>query len=186
MEDFTLALVDVDTRKVVRRFAGHTAAITDTTLSADSRFDLSSVEQEQEQGSKSLGLTSFTQFGAALGQAQTTADHLSMLSSLLELGPSALDLEIRSLGVEGGGTLGLMRQFLAMLRAGLDANTNFEAVQSWLGLFLKVHGETVAQEEILIKELELLEAMQEEQWRTLKQELDSCLCLVNFFKSSFL
>ena len=41
----------------------------------------------------------------------------AMLGSLLELGPSALDLEIRSLAPEGGGSLGLMESFLRMIRS---------------------------------------------------------------------
>ena len=39
-----------------------------------------------------------------------------MLESLLELGPSAIDLELRSLAPEGGGSLGLMESFLKMIR----------------------------------------------------------------------
>ena len=92
-----------------------------------------------------------------------------MLESLLELGPSAIDLELRSLAPEGGGSLGLMESFLKMIRWNscmhpideynvfvklifvrleLKAGRNFEAVQSYLGLFLKLHGETVAEEEV--------------------------------------
>jgi len=150
------------------------------------RFDLPSVSGTEEAATQGLGVTSFTQFGAQLGQAETPADFESMVSSLLSLGPSALDLEVRSLGVEGGGTLGLMEQFLNMISVGLKGKRNFEALQSYLGLFLKVHGETVAQEERLVKMLENIEEIQSEQWVGLQAELDSCLCLVTFFKSSFL
>ena len=34
------------------------------------------------------------------------------------------------------------------LRLELKTGRNFEAVQSYLGLFLKIHGETVAEEEV--------------------------------------
>ena len=34
------------------------------------------------------------------------------------------------------------------LRLELKTGRNFEAVQSYLGLFLKMHGETVAEEEV--------------------------------------
>jgi len=150
------------------------------------QFDLSSVEAAEEQSKPSLGFTHFTQFGAALGQASTDEDFLAMVSQLLELGPSSLDLEVRSLGVENGGTLGLMEQFLRMVRVGLKENTNFEALQSYLGLFLKIHGETVAQEDKLIMVVEEIEKIQSEQWKSLQSDLDSCLCLVTFLKSSFL
>ena len=102
------------------------------------QFDLSAVEKAaaEEDALKSTGAISFTKFGAALSQvcrisniqrtsqnmscitqqAETEADMGSMLESLLELGPSALDLEIRSLSPEGGGSLGLMESFLRMIR----------------------------------------------------------------------
>ena len=35
-----------------------------------------------------------------------------------------------------------------LLRLELKTGRNFEAVQSYLGLFLKIHGETVAEEEV--------------------------------------
>jgi U3 small nucleolar RNA-associated protein 21 len=80
-----------------------------------------------------------------------------MVAGLLELGPSALELEVRCLGPEGGGTIGLMVQFLHMVKAAL---ANFEAVQSYLGLFLRVHGETVAGEEELVQVLEQVQQVQ--------------------------
>ena len=87
------------------------------------RFDLSAVEGSTEEAKTSMGVTSFTQFGAALGQvlpssflphdwdthgsiceelsstllhqAESEADYQAMISSLLEMGPSALDLEVQ-------------------------------------------------------------------------------------------
>lgn len=38
MDDFTVRVLDCDTKTVVRKFTGHTAAITDVTFSADSRW----------------------------------------------------------------------------------------------------------------------------------------------------
>ena len=37
-----------------------------------------------------------------------------------------------------------------LLRLELKTGRNFEAVQSYLGLFLKIHGETVAEEEVIV------------------------------------
>jgi U3 small nucleolar RNA-associated protein 21 len=61
-----------------------------------------------------------------------------MLRVLMEMGPSALDLEVRALSPEGGGSLALMQQFINMLHLGLRTKKHFEAVQAYLGLFLKV------------------------------------------------
>jgi len=151
------------------------------------QFDLSAVEKAAEENTlKTPVAISFTKFGAALSQAESEADMGGMLESLLELGPSAIDLELRSLAPEGGGSLGLMESFLKMIRLELKAGRNFEAVQSYLGLFLKLHGETVAEEEVLMLELALVEESLTEQWGQLQHHLDSALCLTTFFKSSFL
>lgn len=91
------------------------------------------------------------------------------------------------------------------LRLELKTGRNFEAVQSYLGLFLKIHGETVAEEEVnvlltylyvssvfnlisqlLMQELEMVEESLGKQWSQLQHHLDSALCLTTFFKSSFL
>merc|ERR1711994_254083 len=122
------------------------------------QFDLSAVEKAAEENTlKAPVAISVTKFGAALSQAESEADMAGMLESLLELGPSAIDLELRSLAPEGGGSVGLMESFLKMIRLELKAGRNFEAVQSYLGLFLKLHGETVAEEEVLMLELALVE-----------------------------
>jgi len=149
-------------------------------------FDLSAVAGEGEERAPAVALTSFTAFGKALSQADSPLDYRAMLAQLLTLGPSALDLEVRCLAPEGGGTLSLMLQFLKMIRAGLEGNGSFEAVQAYLGLFLRVHGEAVAEEEELVEEVAALGEVQGRQWSTLQASLDSCLALTTFFKSSFL
>ena len=54
------------------------------------------------------------------------------------LGPSAVDLEIRSLTPEAGGSFGVMKTFLKFVKAILMTKKNFEIAQAYLGLFLKV------------------------------------------------
>ena len=99
-----------------------------------------------------------------------------------------------------------------MSRLELKTGRYFEAVQSYLGLFLKLHGEVVAEEEVnviptfslglahskiifrhlylavqvLMRELEMVEDGLGGQWSQLQHHLDSALCLATFFKSSFL
>ena len=60
------------------------------------------------------------------------------MSRLKELGPSAIDVEIRSLSPEGGGDVELMGHFMKFIEYVLSTNNNFELVQAYLGLFLKV------------------------------------------------
>lgn len=42
LEDFSMIIVDIDTRRVVRRFVGHVAQLTDATFSPDSRWLITS------------------------------------------------------------------------------------------------------------------------------------------------
>ena len=146
------------------------------------------METAEDTSSKSLnlGFTNFTEFGKALGQAVGEEDLLSMLKSLMEKGPSAIDLEIRSLSPEGGGSVSLMCQFLDMLKAGIRSNASFEAVQAYLGLFLKVHGDTLVSEQEIVEGVGQLKELQESKWNLLQADIQNCLCLVSFFKSSIL
>lgn len=38
LEDFSIVIIDIDTRNIVRKFIGHTAQLTDATFSPDSRW----------------------------------------------------------------------------------------------------------------------------------------------------
>ena len=73
-----------------------------------------------------------------------------------------------------------------MIKVGILSNTNFEALQSYLSLFLKVHGDVISQEKELINVLRDIQTLQDEKWSSLQGEFDESLCLVKFFKSSFL
>jgi len=127
-----------------------------------------------------------TQFGKALGQAVSDEDFKSMYNTFLEKGPSAIDIEIRALAPEGGGSIPLMQTFLTLLQKQLENKTNFETVHAHLGLFLQVHGETIVSSPELRKSLESLEDSVEKTWTQLQDDINTSLCLVNFCKSSFL
>jgi len=153
----------------------------------ETKFDLSNISREDEDGAKkSLGFTNFTEFGSALSQANSDEDFLSMIKNLLEKGPSAIDLEIRSLGPDGGGTLGLLQQFMKMLTVGFDSNLNFEVLEAWMGLLMRIHADVIATEDDLVAELKKIEGKRDCKWDKINEELDSSLCMVTFFKSSFL
>ena len=57
---------------------------------------------------------------------------------LKSMGPSAIDAEIRSLAPEAGGDLQLMKNFLDFVEAQLVTKKDFELVEAYLALFLKV------------------------------------------------
>ena len=64
-------------------------------------------------------------------------DPSSLASYLTALPPSAADLEIRSL------TLGEMPIFISFLTQQLRARKSFELVNTWMSVFLRVHGDFV-------------------------------------------
>ena len=153
----------------------------------ETKFDLSGLTPDDAETSLgSLGITSFTEFGKLLNQAESKTDFQALLKLLLDKGPSAIDIEIRSLGPEGGGSLNLLSGFLKMLQTGFDDNKNFEMLQSYFSLYLKVHGEMLMKEEKLLIQLQQIHTQEKESWQSLQEELDESLCLVKFFKSSFL
>lgn len=61
------------------------------------------------------------------------------LDYLKQLGPSAVDMEIRCLGPEAGGSVPIMCRFLEMISHVLDTKRDFEIGNAYLGLFLKVN-----------------------------------------------
>lgn len=61
-----------------------------------------------------------------------------ILNRFKELGPSAIDVEIRSLSPEGGGSIEAMEQFLMFCNHVLESKKCFELVNAYLGLFIKV------------------------------------------------
>ena len=61
-----------------------------------------------------------------------------LMELIKELPPAAIDAEFRSLAPESGGSLEWLAQLLGFLLEMLKTNQNFELVQSYIGLFLKV------------------------------------------------
>lgn len=59
---------------------------------------------------------------------------------LKELGPSAVDTELRSLAPDMGGTVSVMQSFLRMISSMLKQKQDFDLAQAYLALFLKVCG----------------------------------------------
>lgn len=64
-------------------------------------------------------------------------DHVIKL--LKGMGPSNIDIEMRSLAPEGGGSLNVMQSFLQMISYMLCTKRDFELAQAYLALYLKVN-----------------------------------------------
>lgn len=106
-----------------------------------------------------------------------------MLVELKRMGPSAIDVELRSLSEEMGGSVDLIQKFLQFILYLLSTKKNFELANSYLALFLKLHGDTISLENDLINVLEQIKEMQSLVWTNLQTNFNKNLCLVSYLKS---
>ncbi|KAF2687199.1 Utp21-domain-containing protein [Lentithecium fluviatile CBS 122367] len=98
--------------------------------------------------SKSSAATSTNVFTRHLALAAGTRDYKSMLSYLSSLSPSAADIAIRTLGTVPPYTE--LRAFIAGLTARLQERRDYELVQAWMSVFLRLHGDVVVRDETLV------------------------------------
>ena len=146
-------------------------------------------EQDQEKADekKQIFEENFTKFGQKLWDTSDLNEHFNhLINELKGLGPSAIDMEVVALSPEGGGSIPLMCKFLKLLQICMEAHRDFEAVQAYLGLFLKHHSETVMENEDLIEALEELKPIMSRSWTDLKSSMSSAATLVSFAKNSLL
>ncbi|CAB4068911.1 UTP21 [Lepeophtheirus salmonis] len=146
-------------------------------------FDLSSkINTDNEKNTEpSVSIVDYTEFGEKLINEIKDEGLIKLVDDLTTKGPSAIDIEITSLApvilyknklfmyvcnnfffihLEGGGSIQLMVQFLKMIIAALKTNRNFESIQAYLGLFLKLHSDTIMEKEELYNMLEEIMSLQ--------------------------
>jgi U3 small nucleolar RNA-associated protein 21 len=101
--------------------------------------------------SKSAAATSTTEFTRHLSLALTTQKYTPLLSYLSSLPPSAADVAIRTLDTMAPYTE--LQTFIQALTARLEERKDYELVQAWMSVFLRLHGDVIASDEGLIKDL---------------------------------
>ena len=85
----------------------------------------------------------------------------------------------------GGGGPELLAQFLIMCLAITESRKEFEAIESYLALFLKIHADEIAENSDLIELVEKVSSIHENAWKDLNGTLNSCATLVSFYKNNF-
>lgn len=157
-----------------------------TLPSLNLEFDFSDMLKNKD-GSKDIRLDqikhTYTPFGKLLLETAKTDDFAHVIEKLKSMGPSAIDFEINSMSLEGGGSIELLLQFLKMVNSMLKNSRDFELGQAYLALFLKVHGEVLA----LTPELfnYMTAEVQENQtngWKSLEEKFLYTLCIVDALK----
>lgn len=122
----------------------------------------------------------------AFGKKLKSGELEEALSMLMSQGPSGVEVEIRGLDPEVGGSEEVMIKFLKMIELALEKQCNFEAVQGYLGLFLKLHAEFIAENEDVYQMCEVVANVQGRSWHNLRDSMNQTLCLVSYFKNAAL
>ncbi|XP_033115052.1 WD repeat-containing protein 36-like [Anneissia japonica] len=131
-------------------------------------------------------LTETSELCKCLSAATASGDYHNVMVYMKELGPSAIDKQIRSLSPIGGGSFYIMTSFIRFLESTMLGKRDYELGQAYIGLFLKVHGDLLAREKEFIKELESLQKIQLDSWKELNRKFNQSSCIVNYLKNATL
>jgi U3 small nucleolar RNA-associated protein 21 len=96
---------------------------------------------------------------------------------------SGTDSALRQLGMEIMRERDELALFLDFVAMALPRRTNFELVQAYLALFLKIHAEVVAAHPSLQAKVAALRAQQRAAWRTLEELFQRNMCLVQYLSN---
>ncbi|NXV36831.1 WDR36 protein, partial [Rissa tridactyla] len=146
-------------------------------------------EEENDTQSKVVNLGVLAQksdFYIRLEEALSTNEYTSPLNLLKTLGPSHIEIELRGLAPESGGSMEVMLSFLRMIGMMLNKKYNFELAQAYLALFLKLHLKVLSSEPNLLEEVSRLSTQLEETWIHLQTLFNQSLCVLTYMKSALL
>uniref|UniRef100_A0A224ZBY7 WD-repeat protein n=1 Tax=Rhipicephalus zambeziensis TaxID=60191 RepID=A0A224ZBY7_9ACAR len=158
-----------------------------TTAGLDPQF----VKLDDKENMAPSKITSFehfqlSAFAKLLNSCAESNNYGPVFERLKELGPSSVDFEIRGLSPEAGGSSEALLNFLKAMGSGLKTRRDFELVQSYLGLFLKVHADVMASEDAFREELVCIADTQHNSWKELEVAFNQSLCIVNYLRSAIL
>lgn len=156
-----------------------------TIQSLNFQFDLTQ-NGNNESSSKLLLPESFinlTEFGKLLNSTVETENFQPVIDKLKSFGPSMIDFEIKSLALEDGGTITVLLQFLRCIEFMLKSNCNFELAESYLSVFLKAHGNTIAKHNELRTFLPNIQSCHNVVWNRLQEKLMYSICVVKNLKT---
>ena len=120
-------------------------------------------------------------FTALLRACADDGDYGPFVEHLKSLSPSAADIEIRSLNPQGSSNE--LVSFVAALTYRLKQKADYELVQAWMSVFLRIHGERVAQDSALVEALKEWRAEQGKEAKRLGTLVGYCGGVVAFLRS---
>ena len=138
---------------------------TQNQLPASETVDASELEKERSRVLKLSKEGARNEFTSLLIAARDTTDYTLLLDHLKELSPAAADIEIRSLSHEDNE----FNTFVQALTSRLRQKGDFELVQAWMAVFLRVHGDViVADQDVRAAVQQWQEALEQEKQRVQK------------------
>jgi len=110
-------------------------------------------------------------------------DFLETMNQLKSMSPSAIDFEIRALGYDNN--FEDITLILKFIKIHLTKKQNFDIIQAFLAIFLKVHMEMIPNSEELINLCSEIEEIQTKTWVEINDTMNNTLCLLSFFTNTF-
>lgn len=166
-------------------------------------FDLSVQPRQatQDMDIKALNrLRGLSSFGQLLVDCEESNCYTELWSSLKEMSPSAIDIEIRALDfplfklpfdlaqeneMDGESNNNpLLVYFLRAIRHGLQTRKDYELMVSYLALFLKIHTEILFKNKKALEECRLIAPFLKNSWSALETKFNMSLCIINYLRSS--
>ncbi|KAK0701851.1 Utp21 specific WD40 associated putative domain-containing protein [Lasiosphaeria miniovina] len=124
-------------------------------------------------------------FSAKLSAGAASGDYNDFIEHLKSLGPSAADLELRSLSIGDGSDSDTneLLQFIRALTGRLVARRDYELTQAWMTVFLRLNYDLVMANESLLDELRLWREHQARERDRLDALVGYCSGVVGFLRS---
>ena len=124
------------------------------------------------------------EFSSLLHTAYRSHNYDSFLIYFQTLPPSAADVEIRSLNLSSpANDINELVTFVEALTTRLRQKKDYELVQAWMAVFLRIHGDSVANDEDLRAVLREWRVVQMEQAERLGGLIGFCGGVVGFLRS---
>jgi len=136
-------------------------------------------DKEKQKASRKAVTNAEGVFVQKLLQESTDSDYEAFFTFAKSLSPAGADLEIRSLA-----TVEELSLFLRALSQRLKSRRDFEAIQTYLNVFLRVHGEVLVSNPGLRSDLEAFLSLQRQESSRLLDSIASCLGTLAFVRDT--
>ncbi|KAJ1309936.1 hypothetical protein OPQ81_006695 [Rhizoctonia solani] len=152
-----------------------------TIAGVEQKFDVSAEQNKKskdESRRKQTGAVRIeTEFQRLMAKEDREGDYSALFALAQSMSPAALDLEIRSLS-----TIDDMALFMHVLTQRLKSHRDFEAVQTYLAVFLRLHGDILTEHEELRSAMESLNQIHKQESERILELVDAGLGTLGFIR----